>query len=84
MELKKWAGNENEVVNGFIALATELKAKVNVIEDDVANTAKVLNKKYSNVDVSSFDKKGRNEESKNKKCKKVLLHNTQALLKKRF
>ena len=88
MELKKWAGNENEVVNGFIALATELKAKVNVIEDDVANTAKVLNKKYSNVDVSSFDKKRKKrrkkeQNSKNKKkCKKVLLRNTQALLKK--
>ena len=29
-----------------------------------------------------FIKKGRNYERKNKKCKKVLLHNTQALLKK--
>ena len=88
MELKKWAGNENEVVNGFIALATELKAKVNVTEDDVANTAKVLNKKYSNVDVSSFDKKRKKQRKKEqnsknkKKCKKVLLCNTQALLKK--
>ena len=64
MELKKWAGNENEVVNGFVALATELKAKVNVTEDDVANTAKVLIKKYSNVDVSSFDKERKKRRKK--------------------
>jgi hypothetical protein len=47
MELKKWAGNENEVVSGFIAVLTELKAKVNAIEDDIANTAKVLKNRYT-------------------------------------
>jgi hypothetical protein len=55
MELKKWAENENKVVSQFIEEVSELKSKVTMIGDDVANTAKQLNKRYSSADLSNFE-----------------------------
>lgn len=88
MELRKWAANENEVVTKFIAAVGDLKAKVALLEDDVAHTAKNLCKKYGNATVSQFElkRKGqrqKEQKSKNKKkCKTTLLRNTHALLTK--
>ena len=65
MELKKWAGNENEVVNGFIALATELKAKVS-LKMMLQILQKSLIKNTAMLMYPVLIKKGRNDERKNK------------------
>ncbi|CAB4002383.1 adhesion G -coupled receptor L2-like [Paramuricea clavata] len=57
MELEKWA----EV--------SELKSKVTMIGDDVANTAKQLNKRYSSADLSNFESKRKRRRVKEQKCK---------------
>ncbi|CAB4012575.1 Hypothetical predicted protein [Paramuricea clavata] len=57
MELEKWAENENKVVSQFIEEVSELKFKVTMIGDDVANTAKQLNKRHSSADLSNFESK---------------------------
>lgn len=88
MEVHKWAANEHKAITDFIDSITPLIAKLVSYENNVAHTAKHLEKKYGSATVSNFEvkrqrKRQKEQKSKNKKKRKItLLRNSRTLLSK--
>jgi hypothetical protein len=85
-EVKQWAKNEAEVINGYISTMKALKEKPVCFEDNLKFVNTNLQKKFSSSDISTYEiqrkqKRKKEQKSKNKKKNRIsLVRNARKLL----
>jgi hypothetical protein len=85
-EVKRWAKNETEVINGYISTMKGLNEKLVCFEDNLKFVNTNLQKKFSSSDISTYEiqrkrKRKKEQKSKNKKKNRVsLVRNARKLL----
>ena len=78
MQLKRWASNESNVIQGFLSSLNDLQAKVIAYENNLNYVVKILRKRFDQTSVKDFDiarkqRRRREQKSKDKKKKRVTL-----------
>ena len=78
MQLKRWASNESNVIQGFLSSLNDLQTKVISYENNLNYVVKILQKRFDQTLVKDFDiarkqRRRREQKSKDKKKKRVTL-----------
>ena len=78
MQLKRWASNESNIIQGFLTSLHDLQTKVIAYENNLHYVVKILQKRFDQTSVKDFDiarkqRRQREQKSKEKKKKRVTL-----------